>query len=413
MNKKFAENMNKYFKSYLNELKQVYEVFRQTEYGRSLNLSTWSFNSYDDFLSLPILDSKVNFDELFIPGENLYPFITSRSTGTPKVIYKEIGGIFGYSDQTDKLLKSRSVVFLHSKRRSGEGFYETIDYNHKRMYPNAFFAEFSNREELLKYVSMGDVLFIIEYPLMCEWILFQMEKALKSKEICLSDIKKEKVFLKISGEHISPKRLKKIVERIKKLFQTDVEYSISYGANEIGLIGVYVPRKHGYIYHNNFIYKIIPTLFVEVVNNEIILTPFRTKGTILFRYRIGDIGKLFFKRSNPYIQIYGRKESTMYLAGSQLNIDSLYYSIEKMVSPLSLKIINTAEEAKQNINIVVISPTLLSKYQKQRIARHIKQFITESSVLSIENHLEIVKINIRFSREPIKKKWFVVHQSRR
>jgi len=408
-------NIKKYFSRNYEKLREIYEIFRNTEYGKKLNLPDWKFKDYYDFKHLPLLDPrKVDFRQVFIPADDLWCFITSGVSGYKKTIYRDIGTIVGYPKEMDEVLRTDNVVFLHSKRREGESYYETHDVNHKRMYPRGIFAEYENRDELLKYAQKGDVLFIIEYPLMAEWICHQLESALESKEILSENIVKRKVYLELSGEPVTEKQVKSIVRRLEKIFQTEVEYFVTYGSNEIGHIGTYIPALHG----SQVVYEVISSLFVEIINDEIVITPYKKYGTILFRYKTGDKGILSFKDDKTFLKVPGKsqEEGIIYVAGAQVSIPNLVSKIEKIAidCPVGIECVkeDDVEKGKCKLNINVYVPQTLTESKKEEITHTVKQFIMDFAILSVENHLGMVTVDVQCSAEPIKKRWFIVDKAK-
>ena len=401
-------NMEKYFSEKQESLKKVYQAFRKTPYGRKLDLPKWSVNSYSDFKALPIIDPKeVDFNDLLIPANNLWKFKTSGVSGHIKTVYRDIGTIVGYPKEMDETLRNNKTVFLHSKRREGESYYETHDFNHKRMYPNGIFAEYETREQLLEYVQKGNVLFIIEYPLMAQWICYQLEKAIENKEVSLEKLTKEKVYLELSGEPVTSEQVNDIVKRMKKIFQCDVEYFVTYGANEIGHIGTYVPALHG----SEIIYEIIPSLFIEEIDGELIITPFRTKGTILFRYKIGDIGELFFKNGKPFVKVFGKsQEEILYLAGAQINVLNLLKVLKKKNPTIINLVVRKQEDnqrGKTKINFEIHTLSVLEQSLKEFLSNCVKEVIREEASIHSEKHLGVVSIDISFSTRPLKKQLMI------
>jgi len=401
-------NMERYFKEKSEELKEVYEVLRKTVYGKKLNLAQWNINTYDDFRKLPIIaPNTVDYKELFISTKGLWQFKTTGVSGNIKTIYRDIGTIVGYPEEMNRVLRNNITVFLHSKRREGESYYETHDINHKRMYPQGIFAEYNDRDKLLECVQRGDVLFIIEYPLMAEWICYQLESALENKEILFENIAKRKVYLELSGEPVTEIQIKSLVKRLDKIFQTEVEYFITYGSNEIGHIGTYIPALHG----SQIAYKIISSLFVEEINGEIIITPFRKNGTILFRYKMGDKGKLYFIDGKPFLEIKGKskEEGVLYIAGAQVYIPEIVSKVEKVIPNCPVGIECVKKEYPQKgmceLSIITHIPQPLNTFLQNEISSVIKQYIMDSAILSVENHLGIVRIDVRYSSEPMRKRW--------
>lgn len=360
-------------------------------------------------MRLPVVNPReVNFEELVIPADGLWRFITTGVSGNVKAIYRDIGTIVGYPEEMDETLRNHDVVFLHSRRREGESYYETHDVNHKRMYPDGIFAEYGNREELLGYVQQGEVLFIIEYPLMAEWICFQLETALENKEIFPEDLLKKKMYLELSGEPVTETEVQAVVGRLEKIFQCRVEHFLTYGSNEIGHIGTYIPSLHG----PEIVYEIIPSLFVEEIDGEIIITPFKNNGTILFRYKTGDKGKLSFKNDRLLLK-YLRKskgEGVVYVAGEQVNVAELVIQTENILRlPSSLEF-NKKENPKTGtceLGIVVHTPKPLDNSVKGSLEKRVRDFVMKSAVLEVENHLKVVKIKVDYTTIPLKKRWII------
>lgn len=399
-------NVEEYFDENKTKLKEVYEILRSTEFGKELSLPPWNVKSYEDFKKLPIIHPKeVSFEKLFIPGNGLWRFKTSGVTGKAKTVYRDIGTIESYAEDMDKMLRNNLTVFLHSKRREGESYYEVHDINHKRMYPNGIFLEYENKKQLLEYVQKGEVLFIVEYPLMAEWICYQLEEALENMPS--QSFAKKKVYLELSGEPVTEAQVQNIITRMMKIFQCDVEYSITYGSTETGLIGTYIPTLHG----SRIIYEVSPSLFVEEIDGEIILTPFRKRGTILFRYKIGDRGKLFFKENKPFLQDIRRCEGNIYVAGAQVNVVELISYLKNIISyPIAIEFFKREDSIKGVcfLNVVVHTPKGLPHPIKNKLASSIKNFIINSAKLSVETRLGIVKIDVQFTTSPLKKQWRII-----
>lgn len=402
-------NMEKYFSEKKGSLKEVYQVFKNTTYGKKLNLPDWNVNSYEEFKRLPVLNSKeCNFEDLLIPTDGLWMFKTSGVSGNIKTIYRDIGTIVGYPKEMDETLRSNDTLFLHSKRRKGESYYETHDFNHKRMYPNGIIGEYETKEQLLEYIQRGNVLFIIEYPLMAEWICYQLKKAIKTKELPKNKLVKKKVYLELSGEPVTERRVNSIIKRMEKIFQCEIEYFITYGSNEIGHIGTYIPTLHG----SQIIYEVIPSLFVEEIDDEIIITPFRTKGTILFRYKQGDKGRLLFKNGKPFLKVFGKsiEEGTLYIAGAQINFQDLMHSLKRFVKfPIGLTVVKKENLQKGICKIEICVHTFqnLNNDLKNIISDFIRSFIMDSAYLQVENRLGIIKTIIQYSNTPLKKQLII------
>jgi hypothetical protein len=400
-------NMEDYFKKNAEKLKETYELFRSTNFGRNLNLPKWSISNYNMFKKLPLTDpKKVDLERLFIPGDGLWTFKTSGVSGNIKTVYRDIGTIVGYPEEMDKTIRNHITVFLHSKRRIGESYYITHDFNHKKMYPRGIFLEYENREQLLEYAQRGEVLFIIEYPLMTEWICYQLETAIESGTILPKNIAKKKVYLELSGEPVTEYQIQSIVKRLQKIFQCDVDYFVTYGLNEFGHVGTYIPELHG----PKIVYEVVPSLFVEEVNEEIIITSFRTSGTILFRYRTYDKGKLLFRNDRPFLSDIRKSEDEgfLYAAGAKINVPSILENIKKLVGgPVGIEFFKREYSKSGKCELELIIHGDIRGEKVLDLSAEVKRLIMESAILDVEDYLGIVDIRINFSTAPLKKSWFI------
>ena len=400
-------NMQAYFITNAQWLHQTYDAFRTTRHGLAKGLPPWDFKHYREFRELPLLDPEdVDFNDLFIPGDDLFAFVTSGASGHKKTVYRDIGTIVRYPDEMNAMLSEHATVFLHSRRRSGESYYETHDINHRRMYPRATLAEYESREDLLRSVQEGDVLFIVEYPLMAEWVCYQLEAALNRGEVTPSDLRKRRVYLELSGEPMSRDRVARIVGRLERLFGCGVESVLTYGSNEIGHIGTCFPDSE-------IVYEVIPSVLVELCGREIVITPHRKHGTILFRYKIGDAGKLFFRDDKPFLEVIGKSsdEGVVYVAGAQLDIPGLASELgDSTHLPIGIVCAKKEDPTKGEcqLTIIIHSPEQLKCSLEQQMKSITEQYIERQAVLTVEQHLGMVDIEVGFSTEPLRKRWFIV-----
>jgi len=401
----FRKELERYFNRNKKRIKEVMRAFNETLRGRKQPVNLASIEKYSDFLTVPPLNHVG--EDLVVFSEDLQVFKTAGTTGKPKKIYREIGRIAPYPKEMDKELRGSKTIFIHSKRRSVESYYEIHDVSHREMYPEGIFLEFANGDSLMRAVSQGEILFFIEYPLMMEWVCYQLETLLKKGKIDQSKLRKQKIYLELSGELITERRLNRIKKRLAEIFQTKVEASVTYGLNEMGLVGTYLPEKHG----GEIIYEVSPKVFVELVEGEIILTPFNTKGTILLRYKSGDRGSLFFKDGIPYIKIFGRKPELGYVsvAGSQFSLPSLYSYFRKALSGLPIGIECRKREDHRTgqiiLNFILHIPKRYALGDKNKIHSLLMDEVVAQAELFRETDVGIVNINTEIRYTPMKKSW--------
>lgn len=138
-------------------------------------------------------------------------------------------------------------------------------------------------------------------------------------------------FIESTSEYMSHE-MKETIERIFKCKVYD-----RYGCREIGNIG------HECHFHDGFHIN-WQAVYVEIINKgsypwlgaeygDIVVTSLKNKGMALFRYSIGDIGKIDESECKC-----GIASSRLYLAGTRSG-DLLYSSDGSLISPTALTII--------------------------------------------------------------------------
>lgn len=395
--------LEEYFQKNREKIKTVIKAFNRTEYGKQNSIDIDGLRYYLDFKKVPLLDDIVlanNPDVLVIPADNLYTFSTTGTTGKEKVVHREIGTIVNYPKEMSNMLSREDAVFTHSERRALESYYETHDVNHKRLFPNARFIFFSDEDSAIRAVKGCNVLQITEYPSMLEWLCFTIEGAIENKKVGKKELKKEKVYVELSGDVVSEKRLEELGKRLTDIFGIKPEMVVTYGLNEVGHVGTYHPSKNSEI-----VYRVIPSEFVEEVDNEIILTPLNTKGAILLRYKTGDSGKLFFKDGEPFLEVNGKRPELGYVsvAGSQFSLPSLLQKVKEQFNwPVQIECKKKEDSRTGRTNLEVI---LHLPFKSSNLEKFIRSEIIKQAELQKEIACGLVYLDISFTPIMMKKSW--------
>lgn len=169
--------------------------------------------------------------------------------------------------------------------------------------------------ELISAIKKADI--ILDYAEM----IYYISDKLKDLDILFN----KKITLSYTGNILEKKDIITIKENFKRV-GVDAEVFSEYSATEIGPIGCSDNIKN-----NNFkiIYEDI--VFVEVINStnnkpssigEIVVTALNRTGSIFIRYKLGDIGKLFFENNFPIFILQQRKQgikvASVFLSPAQI-----------------------------------------------------------------------------------------------
>lgn len=118
------------------------------------------------------------------------------------------------------------------------------------------------------------------------------------------------------GEFLLPS----CVPLFQKVYKTQEIYA-AYGGAEVGI------WAWSHYSKNPSLYSIIDNIHIEIINkNEngfgnIIVTNFFRKRFPLFRYDVGDIGRLVEKEGKPYLELVSRDKSSFQLDGVTYYLD--------------------------------------------------------------------------------------------
>lgn len=382
--------LEQYYFSKRNSLKNVCGAFNKSSYGTKNKVEIPL--SYEGFTNLvPFSDTllQINPRELVMGNfDALLKFTTSGTTGGTKEVYVSEHENLDVIPQfiKEELLKNKNAVIsgVHSKRYELEFMYWKYTSIYRSYCSKFQVFEFFDQKSAVEGALSGDIVVLYDYPSSIVHFLYYLEDFLLRHP----DYKKrflKKTIIEITGEPISLEELNQISKRVKNIFGSDPLIWVSYGLTEIGGVGLYE-----YSFRDKeIVYQVSNEVFVEILDaqnksvvpgeeGQITVTPLRTKGTILLRYRTQDSGKLIFRGTNPYLKLFGRNisSSTIFIAGSQFLVASLIKVLNQnfqVIPKLTILRIKNQEQGTEKLIINLYFPEkILMKTQK-----HVENFIFE------------------------------------
>jgi len=328
-------------------VKALLRTFARTRYGRARGFAEEPL-SYSDFMEIPLMDSYTlvsSPESLTVDANECIAFRSSGTTGLRKTVYvpRDVRTAPLPDEIAKNVSASRKPVFAHSKRDREELFYWVHDTTYRELYRHAAIVEYYDLKSISKAIS-GDLLCIYDYPSAVKFFLHSAR--ILAEKHGRSSIRKKAVYIELTGEPVSAHEIQRLAEEVEELFGVSPSISLSYGLSEVGLVGV----SEGSLLRNQ-LYVVPDSVLVEVVGSdgrplplnsvgEIVVTPLRTRGTLLVRYRTGDIGAAHTLSGRLAIKVHGRKRSkqVLYIAGSYLYLQDLLSELKKEVEvPLQLE----------------------------------------------------------------------------
>jgi len=408
-------NLSKIFEKYYQKnrkrIQSTIEALSKTKYGKICRIKP-DLHTYLSFTkSVPVFNEKLllKHEKNIVLGKisSYRKVATSGTMGKPKIVYKKRiirGQPVIYSKKIDKLIKRNKTIIIHTSRLNSNFIYAN-DMIYKYLYPKIriFKPNFNSPVELSKIVKLGKILIFYDILPPIYRFLYSLKMAIKLGLIKRNELKKKFIGIGITGEVMKSNDIYKIYKQVKTVFGIYPYIVLNYGMNEIGKIGycIYRPNK-------KIIYNIFSTnVFIEILSpetnipvfgrmGEIVITSFSTTGSIIVRYRTGDLGKMFFLRGKPFLQIYGRLKHLKYMLGrakffSLLSIEHLITKRFNLNLKLRCKRILNKETGTEYISIKIYGPPI-RKELKKRISEFIKNKIRKSVSTLIKEKLLVINV---------------------
>ena len=403
------EILKHYFSERQDALKNVVGAFLQTPYGIAHSIAVPQ--TYKEFTALPRFSSDIlKINNQFVVGEekNLMRFVTSGSMGEKKEVFvpvksnpEDIPEVVKEKLQKNPLTR---VVGVRSRRHKPEFAY----WNYERIYrshcPKFNVHEFSDQKSAVDAASAGDILVLYDYPSSINHFLFYLEQYVADHD---RKIFRKDVVVETFGEPITIDELNQIRSRTHAIFGNGPTIWVSYAMTEVGGIGIY---EH-IVSNEELLYRISDDVFVEILDaqgkpvergkvGEIVVTPLRTKGTILLRYRSQDKGAFVFKNKTFYLKVLGRdpKSTTVFVAGGHFLISDLLTILKlrfPVVPKMNVRRVRKDHKGIEVLRIELYFPENTSQEMRSSIETMIQEWIIEEAKIQSEVQEQRVKFSIK------------------
>lgn len=364
--------MESIFQRHQSTLQRVLDAFRQTEYGvdQRQQYVQDSPLDYERWCKIPLIGSSLLTTQpatLALDRANCIEFTTSGSSGKFKTIFVPLPlWVIPLSKELDALAKNPKTVFLRSQRSAGV-FLRSHEETFRARYPRARFEQFSDVKSTAQALTDCAFLYFFDYPAGFARLLHFIEAALGQGLVDPGKVANILVHAKLTGEPMDPASVKSLTERSVKIFRTAPEFELFYGAAEVGPIA-----KHDYSAQDTGVpYRILDDLcLVEVLDPDshkpiengvglVVVTSFRTTGTIILRYNLGDTVSIRTDKGKRYLERIARPNS-LPIAGRKLSAQFLSDALKKEFgSSLQLKLVRTidASTGAQVVQITTFFPS--------------------------------------------------------
>lgn len=349
MNNEYMFNLQK------NRIKKVLCFFSQCNYcKRNININVTTINSYDDFVNIPILTKDVfienqldmqsiksNIDKNVLNSFNNDYFskkdylaqkgfslkFTSGSTGKPIEVYKSNNDILKDYVYLNKyrlnyfknLSKGAFIWVWPTNEYTQEKLFNTVvDYYKVNEYGYIYYLYKYNENSIMKIHS-----FIVDHHI--NWItatpFFMESYANFLLDNCLTYNNFE--YIECHSEFLY-ERQKEIIYKVFGVKAVSV-----YSSNEVQFIGISTKKGNMEVIKEN--------VFMEIIDNEIIVTSLNYFDLPIIRYKIGDLGawkndnssefELYQFRNNDYILLEDNSKLEPFIISDSVFFMCSKYSI--------------------------------------------------------------------------------------
>jgi hypothetical protein len=408
--------LNEYFARQQNGLAKTLNALIKTPYGQSIDIQNYSAVTYDSFNMIPFMTGSVlsqHPDDITVGSKtDLERHQTSGTTGKPKMIYHDPDiRASRYPSYIENLINSsKDPMLVHGSATAMS--YWIPDTIFTRYYPHVKIQKYSNVDDATTILKNGDLLYITEYVSAYIRLLWNLTLKLKAGLISADQFRKEYVFIELNGDEMSLSELHDCFHMTKDLFGVEPEIVLVYGMTELGGIGIYVFNPAD----SSLRYRVKHDKYVEVVNNndkvlplgevgQIVITQLGIeKGSILVRYKTGDIGKLECIDREIYIVLMGRNpsEGTISLQQCKVSIPGLMKKISKeFKAPVrgTFQVLNTTGGNFARLSAELFSPVFSSNSTRTSAVNFLQKTIIEDGDLNYDVTKGYIQFDIRTYKE--------------
>jgi len=417
---KNIQEYKKYFQNKKLLLREVINASAKTKYGKGNKIGLYSIKTYEDFCRIPFSDSKMLSENptIFVRGKinNFLCQCTSGTTGHPKEIYQDQPNRLDPfpSSATKTLSQTKNLTFLCGKGRKAN--YWWFDFIFKKCFPHIKMLHHDDTaNSVTELAQQGDSIFIADSISFLKYAINLLEKEIKKNKSLKDKFKKKIVYACATGDKMTIKELKDIYIKLENIFSVQKPLLVStYGLTETQSVGFNLfEKKMEKVRH-----RVVNLKFVEVIDKkskkptfgdkgEIVTTSLGwTTGTIIPRYRTGDIGIMKFKDGIPYLEVDGKEASAGHLRFRQVLIDipgTTNRIKKKFKVPIYLKsqIIRNNKTMHEILSFIIHSPAFNDKNLQKRVKNFVEAIVPERKTIllwGIKNNL--CKINVKLSSRP-------------
>ena len=317
-------------------------------------------NNEDIYVKLPFLykNQIINEPSAFLSqkykadmnARKLLRKFTSGSTGDCLAVYWD-----KFSDTLSNLavwkyrknwygvdINSKYLTFHINTGESFAGDPEQYSYNasHNHLSISRLSLSSFNLDWISKVVTSFRPEWILAYPS----ILFVFTELMKRVK-CESFFENVK-YIELMGEYVQDGFL----EYLKKIYK-NAKIADMYGCTEVGTIALQCPHGYRHIVSKN--------VFVETINDKIVVTGLQNAAMPVIKYIVGDYGKIEHKKckcgcKEPIIELQSRTTKFIVLPnGSSLHAHIILYIVKKINSENHSAIIKFKAVQKTVSDIIV------------------------------------------------------------
>lgn len=406
-----------YFEMYKESIAHVISAYNHTSFGMRNPVPI--ARSYREFSSFPFMEGDIlshSPEDLHIPAANEIRCHTSGTSGMHKIVYIPEGQPPPFVPQIQERIQSSNAVFVHTTCGEDDLFYWLRERMRSQLFPQTPIKTYYDTQTALALTRSADVLYVYDYPSALARFFFFIRDAITANLTDPQELWGKQLIMDLSGEPISVDLLTHITMQSQEIFRTMPLIRLLYGTTEarnIGIIQEWQPEQQ-------LLYTINRSTFVEVIDEargipvvgkvgEIVATPLRTSGTVLIRYKTGDLGIMYFTDGQPTLEVFGKKpsEGVVYVGGGQFYLPHFLSELMRHFGvPLQIEAGSKkhVEEGTETLTIHIYLPSNCS-IEEDEIQEATREFVKKQTDLDagfdpqLESPTVFFNIQIHFVKE--------------
>lgn len=411
-------------------ISEVFEAYLKTPSGRNRNWhgpaqppSTYAEMAEYAPIFPESLEEK-DLSGLVLGTDGLEEYLTTGTKGTPRSIYLPAGGTADVSWLLQKAGNASRITAAHTVAViDSDVFVKSHLEGLRRASAPVSIRSYADPTDVATIVRQSDAVILVDYPSALARFVHLTGHAVETGLLSPEDVAETGLVARLTGEPMTGTDLTAWYDRAQRLGYLPV-IEMSYGSTELLRIGgsQFVPDKPTVEYlldGQNCFAEVLDLASLRPLSQGTGIlcgTSYRTSGTVLYRYILGDEVDIFERDGRRYVTNI-RRPDALTVAGRTVSLTDFVARVrEETGLQICIEVRKSidAEDGIQSIDIIVLIPSAKSE-DNDRVRVCVGERLVDQLHIrpEVASGLVVVQVNTRplgSQRERRPKAWKLTTQ---